>query len=204
MSFARMHNDYLDPDRHLWMDGDDGYCAQCGDDLPANPEEDTPAWDGFCSQDCLRLDDINLRRRKRGKSALDWHQGIYHGMWILLRRELNSDPARWPDRLNQMCRFDTTLVLAPPGRITIRGRIPGVAGSTCERTLAWPFTKDDLWQTVNTVEGLVDDAWHRTQGCPACARAQGRDYATEAGDIPVLLLCCECMGEGRALPDTDT
>lgn len=28
-------------------------CAQCGNPLPENPKEGTPAWDGFCCRSCM-------------------------------------------------------------------------------------------------------------------------------------------------------
>jgi endogenous inhibitor of DNA gyrase (YacG/DUF329 family) len=31
---------------------DDTRCYHCGNELPSNPDEDTPAFRGFCSEQC--------------------------------------------------------------------------------------------------------------------------------------------------------
>ena len=33
---------------------DDMHCGVCGADLPEYPEEDTPEWEGFCSEECRK------------------------------------------------------------------------------------------------------------------------------------------------------
>lgn len=71
--------------------------------------------------------------------------------------------------------------------------VEGVDHGTSDYELPFPFTRDDLFETLEKVEHQANEIWNLTHGCPHCGP---RD---EMGYIKINPDCTSCKGEGTII-----
>lgn len=151
MMFSRNGNEYP---------VNDECCCTCGAPIAEYPDEGVgPEWDGFCSTDCQRLYEINVRRRAKGKPTLYYPNGLTHGLYRWLVDTFESTrPEIWSKRIYKGTACGAWL--SAEGNVVSVGSIVEGADVDCEtRWLEWPFSSDEFWKMVNDVEAEADEIW---------------------------------------------
>lgn len=170
-------------------DYDETRCYHCAAKLPEDPQEGTPAWDGFCTEAC--------RDGKQTPCA--------RPMFDFLCAELQRDtPEGWDRALYKATSCGAWLALSENDLISMGSIVEGVEQCATDRHLRWPFTAEEFWACAKALEDEVDEIWNATHGCETCAKLAGGagEYGPCDGNdgmTPVCPECPECGGGGTPI-----
>ena len=169
----------------------DGACACCGADLESLYPEDGNLpdfmFDGFCSKACDDLYASNCQ-------GLIVVRPLYDLLNTELRNGKGQGVEQWRKVLFEGSGTSLHIVGHRGDSIAIGSIVEGIDAEVENVQLDWPFTKEELWDTIHSVKDEHDRLWNETHGCEGCAALNGendeQDYIHIHPDCPV------CDGEG--------
>lgn len=191
--FARMHNDYLDPDKHLWQD--EG-CEVCQTHVDNCTCEECPKCGASGDPECYGGSCSGI-----SKDPLPTYEGVNRLMASFLDHEMDREgPSGWNKSAYKGTDCGAWLEVDSPTSIAIGSIVEGCEECAETQHLEWPFTSEELWGALQKVEDDCNRIWKETHGCEQCAKLHGGvtewGEEMEYGNTPVHPDCPECQGDG--------